>query len=77
MDQVLADPVYAGLMLYVHPKGIRPLGYHIARLLDRNPRTPYSIDLALHNLHTTLYHRWLQAQLRDCAPVPADIDERG
>ncbi len=77
MDALLADPVYAGLMLYVHPRGIRPLGYHIARLLDRNPRTPYAIDLALHNLHTTLFRRWLQAQLRDCAGATAYIDERG
>lgn len=77
MDELLADPVYRGLMLYVHPKGIRPLGYHIARLLDRNPRTPYSIDLALHNLHTTLFRRWLQAQLRDCAAQTAYIDQRG
>lgn len=77
MDALLADPVYRGLMIYVHPKGIRPLGYHIARLLDRNPRTPYSIDLAMHNLHTTLFRRWLQAQLRDCAAHTAYIDQRG
>ncbi len=49
----------------------------VARLLDRNPRTPYSIDLALHNLHTTLFRRWLQAQLRDCAARTAYIDQRG
>ena len=67
MDALLDDPVYRGLMIYVHPKGVRPLGYHIARLLDRNPRTPYGIELALHNLHTTLLQRWLQAQLRECA----------
>lgn len=77
MDALLADPVYRGMMLYVHPKGVRPLGYHVARLLDRNPRTPYSIDLALHNLHTTLFRRWLQAQLRDCAARTAYIDQRG
>ncbi len=67
IDALLADPVYRELMLYVHPKGVQPLGYHIARLLDRNPRTPFSIDLALHNLHTTLYRRWLDAQLRACS----------
>ncbi|MCW4455570.1 hypothetical protein OK348_12320 [Flavobacterium sp. MXW15] len=66
MDGLLADPFYRGFMVYVHPRGVRPVGYHIARLLDRNPRTPYSLNLALHNLHTTLYRRWLQAQLRDC-----------
>lgn len=67
MDALLADPVYRELMIYVHPKGVRPLGYHVVRLLDRNPRTPFSIDLALHNLHTTLYQRWVAARLRSCA----------
>ncbi|MNM54681.1 hypothetical protein D3C81_658080 [compost metagenome] len=70
IDALLADPVYRELMLYVHPKGVRPLGYHIARLLDRNPRTPFSIDLALHNLHTTLYRRWVDARLRACGNTP-------
>jgi hypothetical protein len=66
IDALLADPVYRELLIYVHPKGVQPLGYHIARLLDRNPRTPFSIDLALHNLHTTLYQRWINARLREC-----------
>lgn len=67
MDQLLDDPFYQQFVIYVHPRGIRPIGYHIARLLDRNPRTPFSIDLAMHNLHTTLYRRWREAQLRHCA----------
>lgn len=67
MDQLLDDPFYQQFVIYVHPRGIRPIGYHISRLLDRNPRTPFSIDLAVHNLHTTLYRRWREAQLRHCA----------
>lgn len=67
MDQLLDDPFYQQFVIYVHPRGIRPIGYHVARLLDRNPRTPFSIDLAVHNLHTTLYRRWREAQLRHCA----------
>lgn len=67
MDQLLDDPFYQQFVIYVHPRGIRPIGYHIVRLLDRNPRTPFSIDLAVHNLHTTLYRRWREAQLRHCA----------
>lgn len=67
MDQLLDDPFYQQFVIYAHPRGIRPVGYHIIRLLDRNPRTPFSIDLALHNLHTTLYRRWREAQLRHCA----------
>ncbi|WP_447906496.1 hypothetical protein [Stenotrophomonas sepilia] len=67
MDQLLDDPFYQQFVIYVHPRGIRPIGYHIVRLLDRNPRTPFSTDLAVHNLHTTLYRRWREAQLRHCA----------
>ncbi|MNI90064.1 hypothetical protein D3C73_1475450 [compost metagenome] len=67
MDQLLDDPFYQQFVIYAHPRGIRPVGYHVIRLLDRNPRTPFSIDLALHNLHTTLYRRWREAQLRHCA----------
>lgn len=66
LDALLDDPFYRGFQIYVHRQGIRPLGYHIIRLLDRNPRTPYSIDLALHNLHTTIWQRWLGEQLLDC-----------
>ena len=41
MDRLLDDPFYQQFVIYVHPRGIRPIGYHIARLLDRNPRTPF------------------------------------
>jgi len=71
MDAVLADPFYRGFTIYVHPRGVKPVGYHIARLLDLNPRTPFTIDLGLHNLHTTLYRRWVAHQLRACAGITA------
>lgn len=67
MDALLDDPFYRGFLIYVHPRGVRPIGYHVARLLDRNPRTPYTIDLALHNLHGTLYRRWVDYRLQACA----------
>ncbi|HVJ37909.1 MAG TPA: hypothetical protein VM687_08910, partial [Stenotrophomonas sp.] len=67
MQALLDDPFYRGFIVYVHPRGVRPIGYHIARLLDRNPRTPFTIDLALHNLHTTLYQRWIAYRLAQCA----------
>jgi hypothetical protein len=66
LDAELADPFYREFTIYVHPKGVKPVGYHIARLLDRNPRTPFRIELALHNLHTTLYERYLAYRLEDC-----------
>jgi hypothetical protein len=67
LDAELADPFYGGFTLYVHPQGIKPVGFHIARLLDRNPRTPFRIELALHNLHTTLYDRYLVFRLDACS----------
>jgi len=70
LDSLLDDPFYQGFLIYVHPRGIRPIGYHIARLLDRNPRTPFAIELGLHNLHTTLYRRWIDARLRQCDSPP-------
>jgi len=66
MDALLADPFYQQFLIYSHPRGIKPIGAHVARLLDRNPRTPYEIELTRHNLHTTLYQRWLQSRLQQC-----------
>lgn len=66
IDSLLADPFYRGFDIYVHKKGVKPVGFHIARLLDRNPRTPFRIELALHNLHTTLYDRYLGYRLAQC-----------
>lgn len=66
LQTLLDDPFYQGFLVYVHPKGTKPIGYHVARLLDRNPRTPYAIDLTLHNLRTTLYWRWIDWQLQQC-----------
>ncbi len=71
LDALLDDPFYQGFLIYVHPRGIRPVGYHVVRLLDRNPRTPFAFELGLHNLHTTLYHRWIDARLRQCAAASA------
>jgi hypothetical protein len=67
LDAELADPFYRGFALYVHRQGVKPVGFHIARLLDRNPRTPFRIELALHNVHTTLYQRYVQHRLRACS----------
>ncbi|MBB5209668.1 hypothetical protein [Chiayiivirga flava] len=66
MDALLDDPFYRGMRIYVHKLGVKPVGFHIARLLDRNPRTPYRIELVLHNLHTTLFDRYLDDRLRTC-----------
>jgi len=66
MEKLLDDPFYRGFMVYVHPMGVRPIGYHVVRLLDRNPRTPFTIDLGLHNLHAALYHRWVDYRLAQC-----------
>lgn len=67
LDAILSDPFYAGFSIYVHPQGIRPVGFHVARMLDLNPRTPYRIELALHNVHTTLYRRYVAHLLAQCS----------
>jgi hypothetical protein len=66
MDAILADPFFREFEIYVHPVGVKPLAYHFARLLDLNPRTPFRIELALHNLHTTIYARWVDQRLAHC-----------
>lgn len=66
LDELLADPFYRGFEVYVHKQGVKPVGFHIARLLDRNPRTPFRIELGLHNVHTTLFARYLAHRLAAC-----------
>jgi hypothetical protein len=67
IDRLLDDPFYREFLVYVHKQGVKPVGFHIARLLDRNPRTPFRIELGLHNVHTTLYDRYIAHRLRACA----------
>lgn len=76
IDRLLADPFYRGFAIYVHKLGIKPVGFHIARLLDRNPRTPFRIELALHNLHTTLYDRYVGYRLAQCADAGPALRSR-
>jgi hypothetical protein len=77
LDTLLADPFYREFHLYVHKQGVKPVGFHIVRLLDRNPRTPFRIELALHNLHTTLYDRYMDFRLRECAVPTRHAREDG
>lgn len=66
MEAALADPFYQQFDIYVHKQGVKPVGFHIVRLLDLNPRTPFRIELALHNLHTTLYDRYVAYAIGEC-----------
>ncbi|NUS60696.1 MAG: hypothetical protein HOQ01_07080, partial [Lysobacter sp.] len=72
IDAELADPFYSGFEIYVHKQGVKPVGFHIARLLDRNPRTPFRIELALHNLHTTLYDRYVAYRIETCGSASTE-----
>ena len=67
IDTLLADPFYRGFRVYVHKLGVEPVGYHVVRLLDRNPRTPYRIELGLHNVHTTLMQRYIDYRTATCS----------
>ena len=66
LDAIVADPFFSGFRIYVHRHGVTPVAYHFVRLLDRNPRTPFRIGLALHNVHTTLMQRWIDHRLLSC-----------
>jgi hypothetical protein len=71
MERILHTPFFQGLEVYVHPRGVQPVAYHFARLLDLNPRTPFRIELGRHNLATTLRTRWWQQRLDACADAAA------
>ena len=66
MRAILDQPFFRGFQVYVHPRDVQPVAYHFARLLDRNPRTPFRIELANHSLHGTIYERWLAVQFATC-----------
>jgi len=66
LDAIVADPFFSGFRIYVHRHGVTAVAYHFVRLLDRNPRTPFRIALALHNVHTTLMQRWIDHRLLSC-----------
>ncbi|HET9485527.1 MAG TPA: hypothetical protein VFO79_16315 [Xanthomonadales bacterium] len=67
MHAILDDAFYRGFRIYVHDHGVNPVGFHIARELDRNPGTPYRIELALHNLDTELFDRYARFRIDACA----------
>ncbi len=67
LDAIVADPFFSGFRIYVHRHGVTPIAYHFVRLLDRNPRTPFLVALALHNVHTTLMQRWIEHRLLGCS----------
>jgi len=66
LETIVADPFFSGFRIYVHRHGVTPVAYHFVRLLDRNPRTPFRIALALHNVHTMLMQRWIEHRLHGC-----------
>ncbi|TDK24360.1 hypothetical protein E2F46_08735 [Luteimonas aestuarii] len=79
MAAVLDDPFFSGFRIYVHRQGVQSVGYHFVRMLDRNPRTPFHIAFALHNVHTTLRQRYMAHRLAGCdgATPPATVRMRG
>lgn len=66
IDALMDDPFYAGFVVYVHPQRVRPIGFHVARMLDRNPGTPYALELTNHNLHGGILRRFVDDRLAAC-----------
>lgn len=67
IDALLGDAFFTGFRVYVHHEGVRPLRDHVVRMLDRNPRTPFHVAFALHNVHTTLRDRYMDFLRAECA----------
>ena len=67
MRTLLDDPYFHGFRIYVHHRDAKPVRYHLVRMLDVNPRTPFEVQLSLSNLHTTLMQRYFAHRLRRCA----------
>ncbi len=76
MRGLLDDPFYRGFRVYGHPHGVKPIGYFVIRMLDRNPRTPFQLELALHNLHTEIYQRYVRDRIGACRATDPDLEER-
>lgn len=70
MRTLMDDPFYRGFRVYGHPHGVKPIGYFVARMLDRNPRTPYRVELALHNLRTEVFRRYTRDRIEACSAAP-------
>lgn len=65
--EALAHPLLDGISLYGHAHGVKPLRWWVARMLDRNPGTPYRFELANHNLDGEIRERWLAWRLAQCS----------
>jgi hypothetical protein len=66
MQAILRNPVYTGYQVFVHPLGTLTLGQHIVRLLERNPRTPYTFELYPSRMGRGIYARYVNLLLSRC-----------
>lgn len=66
LQRILANPVYTGYRVFVHPLSTMTLGEHIVRLLEVNPRTPYSFQLYPSRMNRGHYARFVNSILAGC-----------
>lgn len=66
LQRILANPVYTGYRVFVHPLSTMTLGEHIVRLLEQNPRTPYSFQLYPSRMNRGQYVRFVNSLLAGC-----------
>jgi hypothetical protein len=66
MQRILRNPVYSEYQVFVHPLGTMTLGQHIVRLLERNPRTPYTFELYPSRMGRGIYARYVNWMLSRC-----------
>ncbi len=73
MRKYLDDPFYSGFRVYGHPHAVKPIGWFVVRMLDKNPRTPFRVELGLHNLGTEIRDRYARTWISDCLRSPATL----
>jgi len=66
LQVILKDPFYRGYRVFVHPLKVMTMGEHIVRLLERNPRTPYTFRLYPTRYNGGLSSLYVKSMLDRC-----------
>ncbi len=62
----IQNPFLMETDVYVHPTGVRPILWHVIRLILLNPRTPYYWRFYDDGIHAEIFDRWVKWNLDQC-----------
>ena len=62
----IQNPFLMETEVYVHPTGVRPILWHLIRLILFNPRTPYYWRFYDDGIHAEIFDRWVKWNLDQC-----------